>query len=319
MKYTHFTPIDHLKVSSFTSELKVTLSPNSTIRDTLKSFLVNRADIGCVTQENKLIGIVHKYSIFRALQGHFSLEDSIKPLINENAVTINKKLSLLEAKEIMVKANVSQAVVLDHNHDVYGIMSKSDLIDSHVTANEELLIRMRTLIDHLEDAVILVDSNHIITTVNLKAIELSKLHEELLTGTSVDVVFPILKEWVIKTIKTGINQEAKRISINDLTVIASFIPINKSDEASGAMIVLRDITSFEKIADELETTSRLKRILDSALEQAYDGIIITGDTGKISMVNRGFLELFGIQDQREVIHKPLSLIAPELVYERSLK
>jgi PAS domain S-box-containing protein len=307
-----------MKVKSFTTVNYVDLSPLTTIRETISAFLAYRVDIGCITKDNKLMGIVHKNSIYRALINNSSLDEPIETLINESVITIQKDQSLYEARDIMVKGNVSQAVVLDENQDVYGIMSKSDLVNSHMTAFQDTMSRMKSLIENLQDAVISVDSNLRITTYNQTALNLLNLNGKHLIEAPIDRFLPPFRRWLIETLKTGKIQDAKRITFQDLTVIASFIPIREVNIITGAMVVLRDVTSYENIANELETTNRLKRILDSALELAYDGIVITDNNGQITMVNKGFMELFQI-DEQDVINRPISKIAPQIPSEKSLK
>ena len=308
-----------LKVNSFTTVNYVDLSPTATIREAISAFLRYRVDIGCITTDNKLIGIVHKNSIYRALIHDSSLDAPIKPLINECVVTIQKDQTLYDARDIMIKGNVSQAVVLDENEEVYGIMSKSDLVNSHMTAFQDTMTGMKSLIENLQDAVISVNSNVRITTFNQTALNLLNLNGKHLLDAPIDRFLPPFRRWLIETLKTGKIQDAKRISFQDLTVIASFIPIREMNIVTGAMVVLRDVTSYESIAHELETTKRLKRILDSALELAYDGVAITDNHGQITMVNKGFMELYQIKDRLEVIGHPISKIAPQIPSENSLK
>lgn len=84
------------------------------------------------------------------------------------------------------------------------------------------------------------------------------------------------------------------------------------------MIVLENVSKYEKIASELETTKRIEKMLDSALEAAYDGIVITDPNGKIMKVNQGFLELLDYHHENELIGKPIETIAPEIPSEKVL-
>lgn len=246
-----------LNVSRFTTVNFVNLSLDSTIRQTISAFLNHRVDIGCVTEGTKLLGIIHKNAIYRALLKNIPLNSPIRPLINKNVVTIQKDQSLYEARDIMIKGNVSEAVVLDQNDQVYGIMSKLDLVNSNMTVLEDTLNRMKSLVENLQDAVISVDSNLKILTFNQTALDLLKLNGKSLLNSPIDRFLPDFRRWLIETLKTGEIQNAKRINFEDLSVIASFIPIREINMITGAMVVLRDVTSYEIIANELETTNRL--------------------------------------------------------------
>jgi transcriptional regulator with PAS, ATPase and Fis domain len=308
-----------LNVSSFTTVNFVNLSLDSTIREAISAFLTYRVDIGCITTDRNLLGIIHKNAIYRALLKNFPLDSPIRPLINKNVVTIQKDQSLYEAKDIMMKGNVSQAVVLDQHQKVYGIMSKLDLVNSNMTVLEDTLNRLKTLVENLQDAVISVDSNLKITTFNRTALDLLHLNGKSLLNSPIDWFLPDFRKWLIQTLKTGEIQNAKRISFENLTVIASFIPIREINKITGAMVVLSDVTSFEIIANELETTNRLKKILDSALELAYDGVAVTDQHGDITMSNQGFMELFSIHHQDDILGVPISTIAPQIPSKSSLE
>ncbi|HZG72842.1 MAG TPA: sigma 54-interacting transcriptional regulator, partial [Chondromyces sp.] len=306
-------------MSSFTTVNYVNLSLNSTIRKTMHAFLEYQMDIGCITENKRLVGIVHKNSIYRALLKGAELDSSIRPLVNRSVITIYKNQSLDDAKKEMVKGNVSQAVVLDQNEEVYGIMSKSDLVNTHMAVLKDTYTRMKSLIENLQDAVISVDANLRITTFNQTALHLLNLNGKHLLHAPIDRFLPPFRRWLIETLKTGRIQDAKRITFKDFTVIASFIPIREINKITGAMVVLRDVTSFENIANELETTNRLKKILDSALELAYDGVAITDNNGRITMINQGFMELYQIKKYDDAIGFSISEIAPEIPAKKSLE
>ncbi len=54
------------------------------------------------------------------------------------------------------------------------------------------------------------------------------------------------------------------------------------------MIVLDDVSKYEKIAQELESTKRIEKMLDSALEVAYDGSSSQIRKESIVKVNKDF-------------------------------
>ncbi|WP_156289699.1 sigma 54-interacting transcriptional regulator [Oceanobacillus salinisoli] len=305
-------------VSDFSTRDYINLSPNSTIREAISGFLNHRVDICCITLNNKLIGIVHKYSIYRALLDNFPMDYSLKSFINENVVTIFKNQDLLEAREIMIEGNVSQAVVLDDNNNVYGIMTKSDIVHSNMTYLEDTLHRMKSLIEHLQDAVISIDKNFTITSFNQALLNLLKINNTGLTGANIELIFPSFKKWIEDTFKSGKPQLSKRIDFKRLTVIASFIPIRELDQMHEVLIVFRDITSYESIADELETTNNIRKLLDSALDLSYDGVLITDNNGYITMTNKGIRDLLNLKDSQKVVGHSISEIVPEINYKQSL-
>jgi len=130
-------------------------------------------------------------------------------------------------------------------------------------------------------------------------------------GQPVDAVFPELYEHFLLALETGGRREPCRIRLATATVIGSFVPLYDWGKISGAVAVLKNITSYEQVAKELETTKKLERTLDSALEMSYDGVMITDEHGKITKVNPAFLDICEI-DYNDVIGKPAETIVPEL-------
>jgi len=306
-----------MKVEDFTTTDYAQLSIRSTIRDTLEVFLQKKVDIACVIEEDHFLGIVTKYSLYRVLLAGASLEQSIKKAIKQNVVTIQKNMTLYEARGIMVAKRVSHAVVLTERNKVFGVMSKSDLIRGIMSEVQNLANRMKALLEHLQDAVISVDNQLNITAFNRSAKQLFQF-DDLTIGKTIRSIFPNFTDDLVYAITTGEPIKAKRISLPNNKMIASFIPIRELSRITGAMVVLKDVTSFESIASELELTKKLKKILNSAIEFAYDGIVITDHTGNITMANEGFLDLYGVE-YNEVIGKNISQIAPEIPFEKCLK
>jgi transcriptional regulator with PAS, ATPase and Fis domain len=307
-----------MKVEYFTTTDYAELSSKSTIRETLETFLKKRVDIACVIEEGNLLGIVTKYSLYRLLLDNPSLEQSIYKAIKRNVVTIQKDMTLYEARDIMMDGKVSHAVVLTETNRVFGIMSKSDLIRGIMSEVQNLADRMKSLLEHLQDAVISVDKSLRIITFNRAAKQLFQFDNSTI-GKSIHTVLPTFTNELVHSLTTGKPIEAKRISLPNSKVIASFIPIWELSHIIGVMIVLKDVTSFESIASELESTKRLKKILDSAIEFAYDGVMITDHVGNITMVNEGFLDLYGFQSNKQIIGKKISNIAPEIPFRKSLE
>lgn len=306
-----------MKVEYFTTTEFAGLSYENTVRDALEKFLEKRVDIACVTEGTKLEGVVTKYSLYRLLLKNPSLDQPINVAIKQEVITIEREMSLYDAKDIMIDGRVSHAVVLD-NGAVYGIMSKSDLIRGIMSEVQNLANRMNSLVENLQDAVISVDENLQITAINQAAKKLLNFND-LTLGKFIHNLLPSFKNDLVHSLTTGVIIEAKKIALPNNNVIASFIPIKQLETISGTMVAFRDITAYESVANELDTTKQLKQILNSALEFAYDGVILTDKFGTITMANEGFLELYKIDSNHQVIGKLITDISPEIPAYKSLK
>ncbi|TMW71584.1 sigma-54-dependent Fis family transcriptional regulator [Alteribacter natronophilus] len=301
-----------MEISRFTTVDFVSLSPDNTVEEVLSTFLEKRVDIACIMNDNQLEGVITKYSLYRLLLRKKTLDQNIKPEIIKDVIKINKDMNLYEARDVMVEGKVSHAVVVDNNEKVFGIMSKSDLIRGIMSEAENIANKMSSLIENLRDAVVSISTKMTITAINKAAEEMFGVSRSTLLHSSLYHHLPEFVPSVYKVLKEETVLESRRIEVAGFTAIVSIIPIKKFGELSGVMIVLRDVTSYESIASELESTKRLKTTLDCALKLTYDGVVITDSDRKITMANDGFLDLFGFHSQEEVIGSTFSKAAPQI-------
>jgi transcriptional regulator with PAS, ATPase and Fis domain len=301
-----------IQVRQLLTSAFVKIPPESTARETMELFLRKRQDIGCVIQNGRLLGIVTKYSLYRLLLKNDSLDTSIKRAVKTNIVTLQENESVYHAKDILIEKNVGHAVVLNANHQVVGVMAKSDLIRGLITTTDNLTNRLQSLVDNLQESVISVDSKLNITAINASAKRLFQLDNRDVLEKSSEKYFPTLSSDLKEAVQKGRRTEVKKVHLKSTTVISSFIPIKEWGRITGAMAVLKDVTDYEKVARELETTKRIEKVLDSALDVAYDGVIITDNNGNITKGNHGFMELYGMHSFSQISNQPIQKIAPEI-------
>jgi len=306
-----------MKVSQLSSSNFIEITRKSTARDVMRYFLNQQQDLACVIENERLLGIVTKYSLYRLLLENKSLDTSIESIIIKNVVTVYEDESAYHAKDLLIKKGVGHAVVINKMGKVTGVMAKSELIKGLITSTNNVANRLKSLVNHLQEAVISVDLKMRITSVNSTALGLFQLREEELLNRSISQHFSNLSAGLQESIKTE-KSFIKRLYFPNTTTIASFIPIKELNTITGAMVVLKDVTDFEKVANELESTKRIEKTLDSALELAYDGVIITDADGKITRINHSFLSLFGYHSLQEVINQPIKKIIPNIPSDRSI-
>lgn len=249
-----------MKVRDFTTTHFIQISPQSTVREVLFAFLSYRLDIACVVSKQKLLGIVTKYSLYQHLLRDHLLDTPVEPIMKTNVVTLRVSQDLYEARNTLLHKNVGHAVVLEENGDVYGIMAKNDLINGSIMEAKNISERMKALVENLQDGIISVNKKLEITMYNTAAVTLFKMDaDKPFMYQTIETVLPSFDMIFRDTIENGTVYEARRVELSSLTLIASFIPLKEMGKITGAMAVFRDVTDYEKIAQELETTKRLQR------------------------------------------------------------
>ncbi|PTX61876.1 PAS modulated Fis family sigma54 specific transcriptional regulator [Melghirimyces profundicolus] len=295
----------------------VQIQKDGTAREVLEQFLSKRQDLACIMDNGNFIGIVTKYALYRLLLKSHSIDTNIHDVMIREVVTVNENESVYFARELLLKEQVGHAVVVNSKGQVTGVMAKSDLIRGLTIETNNLVHRLKTLMNHLQESVLSVDLDLKVTSINASALDYLELKEDEITDKKITGCFPDLANDLNQCIHTE-KSRLKRIKLASKTAIASFTPIKEWNSITGAMVVLKDVTAYETVAKELETTKRMEKILDSALKLAYDGVVITDHSGKVTKVNQGFLALYGFQSQDEVIGRPIDSVAPEFPSKKTV-
>lgn len=282
-----------LKIRDFCTKDIIRLTPSNSIKDVLDEFLKSKMDIGCVFHSSgRLEGIISKNAIFRAMISGANIDSSIRPYIRKKIVTIDESDSMSRARDIMLQEKVAHGVVLNKKKEVLGVVSKADIIRGFLNEQEILVSQLSDLIAHLEDAVVSVDSEGTVVTVNLALEKMLGVNKSQILGRKIQHCIPEISADLYFALSTQQIRKLQRIQIGDKSIISSYIPISNNDKNNGAIAVLQDITNLEYYATELEYTKNLQQTLNHALSLSYDAIAIIDKDGYITEANDAFLKLF---------------------------
>ncbi|NMM62825.1 CBS domain-containing protein [Clostridium sp. P21] len=143
-----------MKVKDFMITDVITANENSTIKDVMKTLVINKiGGVPIVNEENKLIGIVSDGDLIRNLKpqnemlyniytfllyvGKEELEDSVQSIKDQNIMTIAKKKgiysvnpedSIEDVLSILSKYHFKKIPVIDNDKKVVGVISRGDVI-----------------------------------------------------------------------------------------------------------------------------------------------------------------------------------------------
>ncbi|GAX90337.1 sigma-54-dependent Fis family transcriptional regulator [Effusibacillus lacus] len=259
-----------MKTADCMTHTFVALRPTDTVQAVLTQFLKHRLDIACVlTPDGKLEGIVTKYVIYRLLLEGGILNTPIAPCLIREVVTVNLNTPLTETRDILLSNNVAHAVVVDDEGIVHGVVAKGDLIQGFLMATEQLANHVQCLIEHLDDAVVAIDRNHRIHTFNSPAERLFQQPQFAVLDQTVESMLPQVGEDMIYALHAHAPLASKKILLPETVALASFAPVVYRDQVIGSIAILKDLSAYEKMAHELETTKKLERMLESAIDGKY--------------------------------------------------
>lgn len=141
------------------------------------------------------------------------------------------------------------------------------------------------------------------------------MNEEPLTS-------PIRKYIKTQVVTLRIDTPFEKIdSIVENSKVGTGVVLDENDGVIGILtktdMIMSLLQSTNVLKKQIETMN-LKKTLETVLDHAYDGIVMTDEKMKINMVNPPLLELFDLKlDQ--VLHQPVSKVLPHFHLEKVYK
>ncbi|WP_040206137.1 sigma-54-dependent Fis family transcriptional regulator [Neobacillus jeddahensis] len=96
--------------------------------------------------------------------------------------------------------------------------------------------------------------------------------------------------------------------------VGTGVVIDESNRVVGMLTKTDMVMSLLQTSQELQTIKKLKRTLETAIDYAFDGIVMTDEKKKIQMVSPPLLELFNLSLE-EVFDQPAEKVLPHLHLE----
>lgn len=96
--------------------------------------------------------------------------------------------------------------------------------------------------------------------------------------------------------------------------VGTGVVIDNQNHVVGILTKTDMVMSLLETSQELKTVKTLKRTLETALDHAYDGIVMTDEKKNIQMVSPPLLELFNLQ-RESVLFKPVAKVLPTLLLD----
>ncbi len=178
--------------------------------------------------------------------------------------------------------------------------------------------RYRTLVETMNEGLVVVDSDGVITYNNGKIAEMLGYSKEELTGKSVlEFADEANRNILLATFSKRKTGEALQQSCEVVLACkgGSAVPVLLSTRAlfdedgtsNGSIVTLADLTQRKQAEEQLRESEEL---LQSLVRTAADAIISIDDQGNVVFWNSVAEKLFGYS-RSEVVGKPLTMIMPE--------
>lgn len=209
--------------------------------------------------------------------------------------------------------DVQERAVLNRNKNNSTIIIPAELI-SNMTGflNEQnhelkevqkLAYNQRLIFEHMQEGVIVIDNNEMITYINRRGEEILGTNQQVALGVPLRQVVSQLKlPQVLRSRKKEINQkltlESGRQYISDLVPI-----MDDKNHLKGAFAILRDLTEVIHLAEEVTSLKEAEKVLESILHFSNEAISVVNEQGIKMMVNSAYTRLTGLSES-EIIGNP---------------
>lgn len=120
--------IPKTQVGEIASRKVISLNVKSTLKEATEVLFSNSIDGAPVIDDGKVVGMFTVTDVVKAIaKGKDNLP--IGDLMSLNIVTVPVDMKIANAIELMFKKELGRLIVADHNDNLYGIVTRTDLID----------------------------------------------------------------------------------------------------------------------------------------------------------------------------------------------
>jgi len=181
-----------------------------------------------------------------------------------------------------------------------------------VYLNLPALIDETAVLNSIHNIVIAVDAEGKVIVFNKASEKYFGCPAEKVLGRHVDEVLP--PTGLTKVLKTGRPHIGRKFVLGDTLFVVNRTPVIKNGKIIGAIGVAQDITELRDIEEELEMVKELKGTLETILEAGNDGYAVENTRGEITMINKSFAELLGINPEEAIGKRVSQLVSDSQVW-----
>jgi PAS domain S-box-containing protein len=277
------------------------VTDETTLREALEIFKKKKWNLLPVTDDDRnLQGVFTRSGLYQMILDGSPLEAPIQPYIKNEAKSIRVDTPYREIEQVVKTSKVGTGVVLDEQNKVIGLLTKTDMVGALLKSANTLKDQLETILQHSNIGVLMTDGSMQVVYANEAFGKISGRSVDSIMSRELGEIFPGL---LIEGHTPHHYEKFKSI-----LHISSYETVNHEE---GRILLFQDISEFEKMAEELETVKKLKLTIETTLENAYDGILMTDEKNMITMVSPPLLELFNLE-KADVLYKPVERVLPQL-------
>ncbi|MFI8684521.1 sigma 54-interacting transcriptional regulator [Rossellomorea sp. NPDC077527] len=257
--------------------------------------------------ERNLQGVFTRSGLYQMILDQMPLDTPIKSYIKKEARTIRIDTPYHQIEEQVKTSKAGTGIVLDEEDKVMGLLTKTEMVMALLKSANTLKDQLETILMHSSVGVLMTDEQLQVVYANDS---FSKI-----TGHSIESIHDHHLHEVMPNLSLEDNGHHHDETYQCLLHVSSYETVNHKQ---GKIVLFQDISEIEKMAEELQTVKKLKLTIETSLEHAYDGILMTDERNTITMVSPPLLELFNLE-KAEVLNKDADNVLPQLKLRKVFK
>lgn len=302
-----------LELQNLITPVKHYLSPDSTLHRAIE--LMKQAQwntIPVINPSRQIVGVFTRTSLYDALLEGKPMDTGIRPLMKKDVITFSQDSDqeLLQSK--LENSKIGTAIIVDKAGKVVGQVTKTDVIFSLLETTKSLQKRQEEILAISGLGALVINQHNRIVYSNPKFCMMSGYKESELLHMDITTVISKIQ------FESMLQSKHYRLRIGGFNTLARITAHQMPQGEAGHILLFQDITDVEKMAQELQTVLKLKSIMQTVINNTYDGLIMINEFEMITFISPSLQELFALEEE-EILHQSVDDVFPQLELPKTMK
>ena len=277
-------------VSEIMSRLDCCLTPADTLLDAVKIMNEKKWNtIPVVNSAGKLIGVFTRSSLYSMIMSGLSVETTINDFIKKDRGTVLEDVDSALLDTVVTTSRIGTGIVVNKKGEPVGLLTKSAAVLNYVKKTELLKEQLEKVIDTSKLGALMTDAFNKIIFVNEKCTEIIGEPKDKILNHYIETFIPQVHMY---------DYEEKEVHFRIAFQSSNYmVRLSKYDAANGKqglIAMFQDVSELEQLAEELETEKKWITLLQSVIENAYDGVVMINEKEEIIFISPSLVELFDL-------------------------
>lgn len=288
------------------------LFPHNTFLDAVEMMKDTKWNtIPVINSTGKLIGVYTRSSLHQMIMENVDHDTPISDYIKKDVGTILEDVNTDLLSTFIMKSRVGTGIVVNKQGEPIGLITKTDTVMNYVLETQFLKEKLEKVLFTSNLGAIMTDEHSHIIFANERCADMIGMEKAELLKRSLADIIP-----QINTLE-GDKEATFRMRFQTEHFIVRLSKYNISDDQQGFITLFQNVSELEHLAQELESEKKWKTILQSVINNAYDGLVMINEKEEIIFISPSLIELFELSEhiQRERV----ASILPQLQLEKVLQ